>query len=245
MKYINALPFIANLAAAQMQVMSLAPAAASGPATHTVVVGGLAPVATGMAPVLGYRPESITANVGDVVEFQFMQKNHTATQSTFAEPCKAMEGGKDSGFMPNPEGKEGVTWNMTVETTEAIWMYCKQAQGEHCGKGMVFSINAKLDGDKTMAQFKQLAIKSNGTTLQDSAIQSVDPAAAAAPSTVTVQAGGSAATGSGALASATVVPGQGTDGAGQTCTCSCLCGMNSFPASAAVNNFGGFAGMIG
>jgi len=124
-------------------------------------------------------------------------------------------------------------------------MYCKQAQGEHCGKGMVFSINAKLDGDKTMAQFKQLAIKSNGTTLQDSAIQSVDPAAAAAPSTVTVQAGGAAATGSGALATATVVAGQGTDGAGQTCTCSCLCGMNSFPASAAVNNFGGFAGMIG
>lgn len=128
-------------------------------------------------------------------------------------------------------------------------MYCKQAQGEHCGKGMVFSINAKLDGDKTMAQFKQLAIKSNGTTLKDSAIQSVNPAAAAAPSTVTVQAGGAGAvataSGTGAMASATVVAGQGTDGAGQTCTCSCLCGMNSFPASAAVNNFGGFAGMIG
>ena len=219
-----------------------------------------------MAPVLGYRPESITANVGDVVEFQYMQKNHTATQSTFAEPCKAMEGGKDSGFMPNPEGKAGVTWNMTVETTDAICklynteesdlcefqltdgqgMYCKQANGEHCGKGMVFSINAKFDGDKTMAQFKQLAINTNGTTLQNAAIQSVNPAAAAAPSTVTVQAVGTAATasGSGALASATVIAGQGTDGAGQTCTCSCLCGMNSFPASAAINNFGGFPGMI-
>ncbi|KAF1926055.1 uncharacterized protein M421DRAFT_68487 [Didymella exigua CBS 183.55] len=251
MKFISAVPVVASLAAAQMQVMSLAPAAASGPATHTVsqvVVGGLIPVETGMAPVLGYRPEAITANVGDVVEFQFMQKNHTATQSTFAEPCKAMEGGKDSGFMPNPEGKAGVTWNMTVETTDAIWMYCKQSQGEHCGKGMVFSINAKFDGDKTMAQFKQLAINTNGTTLKDSAIQNVNPAAAAAPSTVTVLAGDGAlatASGSGALASATVVAGSGTDGAGQTCTCSCLCGMNSFPASAAVNNFGGFAGMIG
>jgi plastocyanin len=77
-----------------------------------------------MAPVLGYRPESITAAVGDVVEFQFMQKNHTATQSTFADPCKAMEGGMDSGFMPNPEGKAGVTWNMTVTTTDAI---CKSS----------------------------------------------------------------------------------------------------------------------
>ncbi len=98
-----------------------------------------------------------------------------------------------------------------------------------------------------MAQFKQLAIKSNGTTLQDSAIQSVDPNAAAAPSTVTVQAGGAVATAtaSGALASATVVPGQGTDAQGGACACSCLCGVNSFPASAAVDNFGGFAGMIG
>lgn len=129
-------------------------------------------------------------------------------------------------------------------------MYCKQKNGEHCGKGMVFSINAKFSGDKTMAQFKQLAINTNGTTLQDSAIQSVDAAvAAAAPTTVTVEAGGAnaVATGSGssALASATVIAGQGTDGAGQTCTCSCLCGTNSFPASAAISNFGGFPGMIG
>lgn len=126
-------------------------------------------------------------------------------------------------------------------------MYCKQGQGEHCGKGMVFSINAKFDGEKTMAQFKQLAIKTNGTTLVDSAIQAVNPEAAAAPPTVTVLAGGAVASASGgsALATATVVAGSGTDGAGQTCTCSCLCGMNSFPASAAVNNFGGFAGMIG
>lgn len=128
-------------------------------------------------------------------------------------------------------------------------MYCKQANGEHCGKGMVFSINAAFSGEKTMAQFKQLAIKTNGTTLKDSAIQNVDPAAAAAPTPVTILAGeGAAATASGtssAGAVATVVAGSGTDGQGQSCTCSCLCGMNSFPASAAVNNFGGFAGMIG
>ncbi|KAF1358246.1 hypothetical protein EJ07DRAFT_166885 [Lizonia empirigonia] len=240
MKYINALPFVAGLAAAQMQVMNLAPAAASGPATHIVVVGGLKPVPTGMAAVLGYNPESITANVGDVVEFQFMQTNHTATQSTFAEPCKAMAGGKDSGFMPNPDGAAGVTWNMTVDTTEPIWMYCKQKNGEHCGKGMVFSINAKFEGDKTMAQFKQLAIKTNGTTLVEAAIQSVDPAVAAALPTVTVEAIGGAAS-----PNASVIMGQGTDGTGQTCTCSCLCGTNSFPASAAINNFGGFPGMIG
>jgi hypothetical protein len=119
---------------------------------------------------------------------------------------------------------------------------------------MVFSVNAATSGDKTMADFKNLAIGKNGTSLEKSPIQNVDPNAAAAPTTVTVVAGeGAAATGAvgtgaagGAAAPvATVIAGAGTDGQGQSCTCSCLCGMNSFPASAAINNFGGFPGMIG
>ncbi|KAF2441476.1 hypothetical protein P171DRAFT_72702 [Karstenula rhodostoma CBS 690.94] len=242
MKYISALPLAATLAAAQMQVMSLAPAP-SGPTVHTVTVGGLKAVSTGMAPVLGFSPESITAAVGDSVEFVFMQKNHTATQSTFAEPCKAMEGGKDSGFMPNPEGKAGVTWNITVENTEAQWFYCKQST--HCGVGMVFAINAATTGDKTMSVFKNNAINKNSTKSADlglAPIQSVDPAAAAAPSTVTVAA--ASGTGAAAGSTASVVAGQGTDPAGNICGCQCLCGVNSFPQQAAVNNFGGFAGML-
>ncbi|KAF2742389.1 hypothetical protein M011DRAFT_412678 [Sporormia fimetaria CBS 119925] len=252
---------LASLAAADMHVMSLHPAAASGAATHTVVVGGLKPVATGMAPSLAYFPESITAAQGDVVKFVFMQKNHTVTQSTFEAPCNAMAGGLDSGFKPNPEGKSGAEfeWEMTVPTTEPLWFYCKQRTGVHCGKGMVFAINAKPEGDKTMAHFKQLAIKLNGTDgapLSQAPIQSVDPGAQAAPSTVTIDAGpGSVhatqtvnappahATNS-ALASASVVPGQGVTGNGDACSCHCLCGVNDFPAQAAVNNFGGFAGAI-
>lgn len=218
-----------------------------------------------MAPQFIYTPETITAAVGDMVMFVFMQKNHTVTQSTFAEPCSKMEGGMDSGFMPNPEGKAGVTWNMTVpsadplckyiyndmalqEANATLGFYCKQKTGTHCGLGMVFSINPSTTGDKTMADFKQLAIAKNGTNLQPGALQNVDPNAAAAPTTVTIAAGAGAAaatnTASGALASATVVAGSGQDGQGQACSCSCLCGMNSFPANAAVNNFGGFAGMI-
>jgi hypothetical protein len=117
---------------------------------------------------------------------------------------------------------------------------------------MVFSVNAATEGDKTMADFKQLAISKNGTDLQPGGLQSVDPGAAAAPTTVTVEAGaggGAMATGTGAatgaMASSTVVAGEGMDGQGQACSCQCLCGVNSWPESAAVNNFGGFAGMIG
>jgi plastocyanin len=59
-----------------------------------VVVGGVQPQATGSAtPVLEYNPDSITAAMGDIVEFHFMQKNHTASQSTFANPCVKMPGG--------------------------------------------------------------------------------------------------------------------------------------------------------
>ncbi|KAA8619464.1 hypothetical protein Ptr902_13425 [Pyrenophora tritici-repentis] len=260
MKYFAALSVAAAtvVSATEMQVMPLAPAPAAGPATHTVVVGGLKAVETGMAAILGYNPESITANVGDMVQFVFMQKNHTATQSTFANPCKKMDGGMDSGFMPNPEGKDGVTWNMTVETQEPLWFYCKQQNGIHCGKGMVFSINAATTGNKTMADFKQLAIKTNGTSLVAGDILSADPAAAAAPTTVTISAGGggggAAATGTntGSAAAeatpppppATVVAGTGVDGQGAACSCSCLCGIAAFPQNAAINNFGGFAGMI-
>jgi hypothetical protein len=131
--------------------------------------------------------------------------------------------------------------------------YCKQQNGIHCGKGMVFSVNAATTGDKTMADFKQLAVGVNGTSLKPGSLQAVNPEAAAAPTTVTVAAGGAAATGSSGSGSAagsaagavaTVIAGQGQDQTGQTCSCSCLCGMNSFPASAAVNSFGGFPGLM-
>jgi len=134
--------------------------------------------------------------------------------------------------------------------------YCKQQNGIHCGKGMVFSINAATTGDKTMADFKALAISTNGTGLVPGNLQSVDPNAQAIATTVTVVAGGAGAgqavatppasgtVAAGGLATATVIAGAGQDGAGQACSCSCLCGMNSFPASAAINNFGGFPGLM-
>jgi hypothetical protein len=117
---------------------------------------------------------------------------------------------------------------------------------------MVFSVNAATTGEKTMAQFKQLAVGINGTSLTPGPLQAVNAAAAAAPTTVTVLAGGGGANAAAtlasgtaaALATATVIAGAGKDGQGQACSCSCLCGMNSFPANAAVANFGGFPGLM-
>jgi hypothetical protein len=53
--------------------------------TQYVVVGGTAG--------LTYTPEFIFAEIGEVVIFHFGTKNHTFTQSTFAEPCVSMSSG--------------------------------------------------------------------------------------------------------------------------------------------------------
>lgn len=65
-------------------------------ADHKVIVGG--------PGKLTYDPSNITAQVGDTVTFEFRQKNHTVTTSSFAEPCRALsstsatEVGFDSGL---------------------------------------------------------------------------------------------------------------------------------------------------
>ncbi len=49
---------------------------------HKIVVGG--------AGLLTFQPANITAQPGDTITFEFHQKNHTATQSSFAAPCRML-----------------------------------------------------------------------------------------------------------------------------------------------------------
>ncbi|KAG0644433.1 phosphatidylethanolamine-binding protein [Tuber brumale] len=119
-----------------MTYTSVPPAQTSVPAgppkIHTVKVGG--------PNLLKYTPESVVANVGDMVYFDFLERNHTVTQSTFDNPCVLNPSGVRSGFRPNPQnipGKE--TFNFTVSDDKPKWFYC--AQGTHCKAGMVFAIN--------------------------------------------------------------------------------------------------------
>ncbi len=48
-----------------------------------------------------YTPDTVVAAVGDKINFVFMARNHTVTQSTFDKPCVKNPMGVDSGFMPN------------------------------------------------------------------------------------------------------------------------------------------------
>ncbi|KIM87510.1 hypothetical protein PILCRDRAFT_815034 [Piloderma croceum F 1598] len=142
----------------------------SSPQVHQVVVGG--------TDKLFYTPSNITAAAGDVIMFQFQQKNHTITQSSFATPCRELtltstsgQVGFDSGFMPVAANATTFpTWNLTVNDTSPIWAYCRQAG--HCGSGMVFSVNSVESGPNNFAAFQAAAEQQNGSTTATSSASS-------------------------------------------------------------------------
>ncbi|PBL00998.1 hypothetical protein ARMGADRAFT_1024830 [Armillaria gallica] len=148
---------------------------------------------------LVYDPEAISAQPGDQVVFHFNPKNHTVTQSSFADPCGPKEGGLDSGFMPVAANSTDSppTWTMTVNDTQPIWVYCKQAAktpASHCGQGMVFAVNCGLDGaPNSFTNFKSaaLAVGASLSAAASAATASSDTASdAAASMTYTAAYGG-------------------------------------------------------
>ncbi|KAK8224638.1 hypothetical protein HDK77DRAFT_104349 [Phyllosticta capitalensis] len=212
--------------------------------THVITVGGLREAAAPggqPSPSFTYQPESINAAPGDVVQFNFLQLNHTITQSTFENPCVKAQNGFDSGFVVNQDGRPGLQFSVRINDTNPIWAYC--AQETHCGKGMVFAINAPQSGT-TFNAFKASAISQGGNgALTAAGITGPTPAPAA------VQPQGQQPQGQGQgqqqpQPAPSIVPGNGQCRDGSACACSCLCGSTSFPPQAAQNNFGGYAGML-
>jgi len=129
-------------------VVALSTALVASAANITVQVG-----ANG---TLTYNPPSVMANTGDIISFDFLAKNHTVTQSTFANPCN--QSGIDSGFFPVAANATQVPqWSFTVENgSTPLWFYCRQIG--HCQMGMVFAVNPT--STKTYADFQGIA---NGT----------------------------------------------------------------------------------
>jgi plastocyanin len=164
------------------------PAAVDG-VVHTVIVGG-----TG---ILAYDPPFISASPRDTVVFEFHQKNHTVTQSSFADPCNPLNvngtTGFDSGFMPVGVNETSgfPTWNYTVTDTSPVWAYCRQTvPSSHCGAGMVFAINPVQTSARNFTAFQNVAKALNGTAAA-AVIPSASPSAAASASAaVSVKLGG-------------------------------------------------------
>jgi plastocyanin len=158
------------------------PVAAAG-AVHTVVVGGSA--ADGSAELF-FSPSSISASPRDQVVFEFHQKNHSVIQSAFTDPCRKLNAdnasapvGFNSGFFAvAANATEFPTWTLTVNDTAPIWAYCGQtAPVSHCGKGMVFAINAVNGSARDFSAFQALAEQLNGTATNASTSGSASPSA--------------------------------------------------------------------
>jgi len=112
---------------------------------------------------LTYSPDSITASKGDMVQFQFMPKNHTVTQSNFDNPCEPVSmhsnvTGVFSGFMPVAATDTSIpTYTILINNTNPMWIYC--AQGKHCqsGMSMVINENTKANATRSLANYQMMA----------------------------------------------------------------------------------------
>lgn len=107
----------------------------SGNVLIPVVVGG---------PQDLFVPNLVRARVGDVVQFQFSNGNHTVTQSRATEGCQPLQAtdasAVHSGHIPFEQGQTEVgTFSMVVQSAEPMFLYC--ATGPHCQTGQVMVIN--------------------------------------------------------------------------------------------------------
>jgi plastocyanin len=142
-------------------------------------------VMVGAGGQLQYSPEAIAADPGDQVVFHFYPKNHTVTQSSFANPCGKAEGGFSSGFqfVPANQTDNLPTFTITINDTQPVWVYCGQASGtpaSHCGHGMVFAVNCGANGTANSFTNFQSAALAIGASLSSAAAASTQTAATAA-----------------------------------------------------------------
>jgi len=158
-------------------------------------------VQVGAGGLLAFSPTNVTAAVGDTISFQFQGKNHSVTQSTFANPCAIQTTpaqGIDSGFQPvAANATELPQWSFTVNNATApLWFFCAQTNpAVHCQKGMVFSVNANPDSAKSFAAYQALAM--NGAAA--AAATSAAGAAASAVGSVVDSLAGAATSAGGSL----------------------------------------------
>ncbi|KAF7545465.1 hypothetical protein G7Z17_g9146 [Cylindrodendrum hubeiense] len=101
----------------------------------TVIVGGAQDT---------FVPNSVTAAVGDVIQFQFSSGNHTVTQSAEGAACQPLQltdaAAVHSGHVPYVEGQTTVgTFNMPVTSADPTFYYC--ATGPHCQEGQIMVVN--------------------------------------------------------------------------------------------------------
>lgn len=88
----------------------------------TVVNGATIRIDVGRDGALAFNPSTVTAMVGDVLEYHFFANNHSVVQGAFDTPCAPVtSGGFFSGFMPTSGSGENVS-----AATGSCWNECGQ-----------------------------------------------------------------------------------------------------------------------
>ncbi|KAI0789905.1 hypothetical protein C8Q75DRAFT_763129 [Abortiporus biennis] len=121
---------------------------------------------------IGFDPSAITPAVGDTIAFTYQlpsyikspaSTQHSATQSTFDDPCTPMAGGFDTGVQSTGSANDntGSTFELLVNDTQPLWFF--SSVGDDCKSGMVLAVNPPTSGDQTAAAFKAKAEASSGS----------------------------------------------------------------------------------
>ncbi|KAI0302343.1 hypothetical protein B0F90DRAFT_1667553 [Multifurca ochricompacta] len=119
-----------------------------------------------------FVPQSVAAALGDIVTFNFVSGNHTATESTFSNPCiPAHEtditiNGFDSGFRETRSNTSGSILTVPIliqNVNHTFWFFDYNS----CGEGGVGVINDNESSTETLAGFVRNAIRLNGTSSSD------------------------------------------------------------------------------
>jgi len=103
---------------------------------------------------LVFHPNSVTAAVGDSLEFHFYSDSggHSVVSSAFSTPCLPATNAFFSGYIPGDESGD-TTFIVPVNSTDPIWYYCSLQA--HCQEGMVGVINPP--SGKTAADYARAA----------------------------------------------------------------------------------------
>jgi plastocyanin len=112
---------------------------------------------------LHFEPENVVAEIGDLIEFHFLPKNHSVVQSSFEKPCEPLSGGNRvfSGFnYATSKGEAPDVFSFTVKSKEPFWYYCSQTIGSHCQNGMSGVINQGSNSDETLVKYKEKSMNS-------------------------------------------------------------------------------------
>ncbi|KAF2431280.1 hypothetical protein EJ08DRAFT_733508 [Tothia fuscella] len=106
-----------------------------------------------------FSPDSITASIGDHIQFKFVGEGHSVSDAAFDAPCKPVD---DATFYSG-HGEVGKSFTITINSTDPIWIYCPESN--HCQSGMVGVINPPSSpSDKTLSAFTVAAAKAEGSS---------------------------------------------------------------------------------